>query len=152
MSDVLEQILTMPCEMPCARVDTAACAVRRGHELTHEHMCIYGFKAMTTILSTETSERLAATFGALADPTRIRLVSAIFAGEQCVHDLSTILGLEQSTVSHQLRLLRDRGLVRRRKDGRHAYYVLDDSHVKDLFAFAVEHARHTRSDRRARAR
>ena len=86
----------------------------------------------------------------LDDPTRIRLVSAIFAGEQCVHDLATMLGLEQSTVSHQLRLLRDRGLVRRRKDGRHAYYVLDDSHVKELFTFAGEPARHTRERTRAR--
>jgi len=110
---------------------------------------------MSESMSMETSERLAATFSALADPTRIRLVNAIFVGEQCVHDLSQMLGLEQSTVSHQLRLLRDRGLVRRRKDGRHAYYVLDDSHVKDLFAFAVEHARHTRKQgrkERARAR
>ncbi len=98
---------------------------------------------MPTVMNTESSEHLAATFSALADPTRIRLVHAIFAGEQCVHDLSVMLGLEQSTVSHQLRLLRDRGLVRRRKEGRHAYYLLDDSHVKDLFAFAVEHARHT---------
>ena len=103
---------------------------------------------MPNSMNTETSERLAETFRALADPTRIRLVNAIFAGEQCVHDLSIMLGLEQSTVSHQLRLLRDRGLVRRRKEGRHAYYLLDDSHVKDLFAFALEHARHIHKQRK----
>jgi DNA-binding transcriptional ArsR family regulator len=78
------------------------------------------------------AERVAALFKALADPTRLRLVQGLVDRERCVHELCDELNLEQSAVSHQLRLLRDRRVVRRRKSGRHAYYVLDDEHVKEL--------------------
>jgi len=85
---------------------------------------------------------IAETFKALSDPTRVRIIAAISGAERCVHDLCGELALEQSTVSHQLRALRNRGLVRRRKAGRHAYYALDDDHVRTLFALAREHVSH----------
>jgi len=87
----------------------------------------------------ERFERLATAFRALADPTRLRVLHALLDGERCVHELCSQLDLEQSAVSHQLRLLRDQRLVRRRKDGRHAYYALDDTHVRALFTFAMDH-------------
>jgi DNA-binding transcriptional ArsR family regulator len=92
----------------------------------------------------ERVEHLAALFGALSDPNRLRLMRLLLDGERCVHELSTALGLEQSAVSHQLRLLRDRRLVRRRKEGRHAWYALDDAHVEALLTFALEHVQHER--------
>ncbi len=103
-------------------------------------------------LDVETSEQLARMFGALADPTRMRLMSAMYDRERCVHELCSALGLEQSAASHQLRILRDLGLVRRRKQGRHAYYRLDDSHVRDVFLFALDHVRHGRKKTRPPSR
>ncbi len=81
-------------------------------------------------------------FSALADPTRLRIVAALASSELCVADLAATVGLSQSAASHQLRVLRDRGLVRSRKDGRRAYYELDDEHVSTLYRQAFEHAGH----------
>jgi len=85
---------------------------------------------------------MAEIFGALADPTRLRIIAALASGELCVCDLAATVGLSQSAVSHQLRVLRDRGLVRSRKEGRRAYYHLDDEHVSALYRQAHKHARH----------
>lgn len=81
-------------------------------------------------------------FGALADPTRLRIVAALVERELCVGDLAAALSLSQSAVSHQLRVLRDRGLVRARREGRLSYYALDDEHVTGLFGQALDHVRH----------
>src|SRR5690606_2545857 len=81
-------------------------------------------------------------FGALADPTRLRIIAALATRELCVLDLAAAIGLSQSAVSHQLRVLRDRGLVRARRAGRRAYYRLDDDHVETLFRQARDHAGH----------
>lgn len=85
---------------------------------------------------------VATLFGALADPTRIRIVAALAARELCVCDLAAALGVSESAVSHQLRLLRARGLVRTRRDGRLVYYALDDDHVSSLYGTALEHVDH----------
>ncbi|RIK38382.1 MAG: transcriptional regulator [Chloroflexi bacterium] len=85
---------------------------------------------------------LAGLFDALGDPTRLRIVSALAAEELCVCDLSATVGLSQSAVSHQLRLLRSLGLVRGRRDGRMMYYALDDEHVRLLLAQGREHIAH----------
>lgn len=92
--------------------------------------------------------RLAETFKALSDPTRVRLIAALRDAEVCVGDLARALGLEQSTVSHQLRLLRALQIVRARKAGRHVYYALDDDHVRGLFAQGIEHVRHQGAEQR----
>ena len=81
-------------------------------------------------------------FAILADPTRLRLVAALAERELCVCDLAATLGLSESAVSHQLRLLRERGLVRARRDGRLVYYALDDAHVATLYAGALDHVTH----------
>lgn len=95
-------------------------------------------------LSETRAHAIARAFKALSDPTRVRLIAAILDKERCVHDLCVELTLEQSAVSHQLRLLRDQGLVRHRKDGRHVYYCLDDAHIRDLFETALTHVSHKR--------
>lgn len=81
-------------------------------------------------------------FSALADPTRLRIIAALASSELCVCDLAATVGMSQSAVSHQLRVLRDRGLVRSRKEGRRAYYELDDDHVSTLYKQAHDHAQH----------
>ena len=78
----------------------------------------------------------------MGDPTRLRLVAALAGRELCVCDLAATVGLSESAVSHQLRLLRARGLVRSRRDGRLVYYALDDDHVAALYAIALEHVAH----------
>jgi ArsR family transcriptional regulator len=89
-----------------------------------------------------TATRLAETFRALSDPTRVRIVSLLAEAELCVCDLAAALGMSQSAVSHQLRTLRDQRLVRWRRDGRQIFYTLDDDHVADLFRRGLDHVGH----------
>ena len=99
--------------------------------------------AQAALLDGESAQELAATFEALADPNRLRLISALFGQELCVCDLAAVLGMSQSAVSHQLRYLRALHLVRARKEGRVVYYNLDDDHIRDLFQRGLEHVRHS---------
>lgn len=85
---------------------------------------------------------LAALFGALGDPTRVRLLAALAVEPLCVCDLAAALGMTQSAISHQLRLLRALHLVRARREGKLVWYALDDDHVHDLLAIGKEHIGH----------
>jgi DNA-binding transcriptional ArsR family regulator len=82
---------------------------------------------------------LAETFRALGDPTRVRILDALSRTELCVCDIAALLGLGESAVSHQLRVLRALRLVRARRDGRMVFYTLDDEHITRLFAQGLEH-------------
>jgi len=84
------------------------------------------------------------TFAALADPTRARILYALRAGELCVRDLALVTRVSESAVSHQLRVLRDRRLVKPRRDGNVIYYAVDDAHLATLFREAEYHADHVR--------
>jgi len=81
-----------------------------------------------------------AIFSALSDPTRIRILMALAQSERCVCDLAGLAGISQSGVSHQLRLLRDRGLVVFRRDGNRVVYRLADAHVGALLDQGLAHA------------
>jgi DNA-binding transcriptional ArsR family regulator len=96
-------------------------------------------------------EDIAALFAILGDPTRMRVLTALSAGEMCVNDLATATGINRTTVSHQLRVLRTHRLVSRRRDGKVMYYELDDDHVRDLMAMAIDHAAENRADTRVPA-
>jgi ArsR family transcriptional regulator, lead/cadmium/zinc/bismuth-responsive transcriptional repressor len=78
---------------------------------------------------------------AVADPTRLRILSALSATELCVCDLAVLTEISESAVSHQMRLLRERRLVDWEKRGREVYYRLADEHVTQLISSALEHAR-----------
>lgn len=82
---------------------------------------------------------LAELFKMFGDTTRIRIMCALFESELCVCDLAEILGMGQSAVSHQLRLLRTAKLVRVRKEGKSAFYSLDDGHVRLIFEQGLNH-------------
>lgn len=84
-------------------------------------------------------QALADTFRILGDPTRVRIVDALASGQLCVHELSEHIGLSESAVSHQLRLMRTMRIVRARREGRCVYYTLDDQHVLDLFQQGLRH-------------
>jgi DNA-binding transcriptional ArsR family regulator len=86
--------------------------------------------------------RVAETFRVLGDPTRVRIVALLSAGEARVGDLADWLGLSASAVSHQLGLLRAHHVVRPRRLGREVHYSLDDEHVAELFRMGVDHVRH----------
>ena len=92
-------------------------------------------------LPDHTIERLSRLFSALSDPTRLKILHALtVTKELCVCDIAVLAELSVSAVSHQLRLLRDRDLVRARRDGRMVYYSLVDQHVADLMGTGIEHA------------
>jgi DNA-binding transcriptional ArsR family regulator len=82
---------------------------------------------------------LAETFKLLGDVTRVRILDALTRSELCVCDIARLLGLSESAVSHQLRLLRGVRLVRPRREGRMVFYTLDDQHIVGLFAQGLEH-------------
>ena len=86
-------------------------------------------------------DHLAETYKVLGDPTRLRIVMALAGGEMCVCDIAAFLDLSESAVSHQLRRLRDIGLVRNSRDGRILFYSLDDEHVADLLSIGLDHVR-----------
>jgi DNA-binding transcriptional ArsR family regulator len=94
------------------------------------------------VLDYAPADRVAATFAVLADPTRARIVHALSLAETelCVCDLAVLLGISQSALSHQLRLLRDRDVVTRTKRGRMVYYRLADEHVQHVFEDGLRHA------------
>ncbi|WP_344907190.1 metalloregulator ArsR/SmtB family transcription factor [Actinomadura meridiana] len=91
----------------------------------------------------ETIVELAQVFGLLADPGRLRVITALLeGGEMCVCDIAAACGNSESAVSHALRLLRANRVVRVRRAGRMAYYRLDDSHVRMLLDLALTHVGH----------
>ena len=92
------------------------------------------------LLSAEAAQATASWFDTLADPTRARILHALaLAPELCVCDLALLLDLSVSALSHQLRSLRERGAVTRRKVGRIAFYSLADEHVRHVLADALAH-------------
>ncbi len=86
-----------------------------------------------------TMAALAEIFRVLGDPTRLRICMFLSQAELCVCDLAAILGVSESAVSHQLRVLRGQRLVKYRREGKMAFYSLDDDHVQALIAQGLEH-------------
>ena len=95
-------------------------------------------------LDTSTAESVADTLSALTAPSRLLILGRLREGPASVTELTKAVGLEQSTISHQLRVLRSLGLVTRQRSGRNATYSLYDHHVASLLDEAVFHAEHLR--------
>lgn len=92
----------------------------------------------------EMARQVAEAMQALATPSRVRILACLLEAPHCVGDLAEAVGMEQSAVSHQLRLLRHLGLVVGERDGRRTVYALHDSHVGVLLEEAVFHVEHLR--------
>jgi ArsR family transcriptional regulator len=91
-------------------------------------------------------EGLATIFAILGDATRMRVLVALGESELCVTDLAAATGVNRTTVSHQLRVLREHRLVRRRRQGKVVYYAVDDEHVLSLVRLAATHVAEAISD------
>lgn len=87
----------------------------------------------------ETLEKAAEMFKVFGDPTRTKILAALFSGEMCVCCISEVVQMSVSAVSHQLRILRQSHLVKSRRCGKQIYYSLDDEHITKIYAMALEH-------------
>lgn len=119
--------------------DTDTCVV----PLVHDEAV--GEVAQEQLSDTEV-QSLAESFKALADPTRVRILSNLIQRELCVCDLAAVLGMTQSAVSHQLRTLRMMRIVKNRRDGNTVYYTCDDAHIVGLLRMGIDHVAHTVPD------
>ena len=98
------------------------------------------------LLTTDKAKRIASLFAVLSDPTRLQVVYALLlapTGELCVGDVATGLGRDDTTISHQLRVLRNQQIVAMRKAGRMVYYRLVDEHIRLLLELGMTHTSET---------
>ena len=99
-----------------------------GHQLDEAQIV----RLRARLVDSRIATTVADVFKLLGDLTRVRILDALTPGERCVCDIAAVVGLSESAVSHQLRLLRAARLVRVRRSGRLAFYSLDDHHVAGL--------------------
>ncbi len=96
-------------------------------------------KAKKAMMPEETLRDLAELFKVLGDHTRVKILNALYHSELCVCDLTSLLEMNQSAVSHQLRVLRAGKIVKSRKEGKNVFYSLDDTHIQRLIQLGSEH-------------
>jgi ArsR family transcriptional regulator, lead/cadmium/zinc/bismuth-responsive transcriptional repressor len=111
-----------------------------------QQRCVHPEQALAvrrTLLPAEQVTHLAGFFSVLSDPTRLQVLYALLSapgGELCVCDLAAGLGRDDTTISHQLRVLRTQRIVAMRKVGRVVYYRLIDEHIRRVLALGLTHA------------
>lgn len=122
--------------IPVAPLAGELCAARCGHpEIVAA--------AQARLADSSIYRTVADLFGALADPTRAKLVHALLRHELCTCDLAATLGISESGVSQHLRILRTLRLVKARRQGKFVFYTLDDAHVALLLQLGLTHAGHS---------
>lgn len=89
----------------------------------------------------EAINELAELFKIFGDPTRIKILYAVLDTERCVNDIAGLLHMSQSSVSHQLRILKTSKLVKSRREGKLVFYAPDDDHVRAILNMGMEHVR-----------
>ena len=99
-----------------------------------------GFQAFTD--DQASMDLLSSIFKVLGDPTRLKIIYALSMSDLCVSDIVELLEMSQSSISHQLSLLKKKKLIKSTKDGRRVIYSLDDEHVLSLFQEGYDHAKH----------
>lgn len=105
--------------------------------------CANSEKAIKIIENEEAVEKMAVFFKAFSEPIRIKILLSMLEGEICVHDLARLLNVSQPRISNQLRLLKDKHLIKSRKEKNHIFYSLDDEHIKDILNIGACHIKHT---------
>ena len=105
-------------------------------------MTTHALTSQPTVLDEHTAAQVAELFRAFSDTSRVRIISALAAGEMNVGALAEAVGLSESALSHHLRGLRQMQLVRTHKEGRQVFYCLEDVHVADLFRYGLDHVQH----------
>ena len=120
------------CESLIDRFDNDCCDVQETHQ-----------EAVQQVLGHMPPEDelldLAELFKVFGDTTRIKILYVLFEAELCVCDIAEILGISQSAISHQLRIIKQAKLIKNRRDGKTVYYSLADDHVKTIIGMAKEH-------------
>jgi ArsR family transcriptional regulator len=101
-------------------------------------------KALSAMPDREVIERLSGFYKIIGDATRCKMLFALMQSEMCVCDLANVLSMSKSSISHQLNKMRERGVVKCRREGKEVYYSLDDSHVEKIFTIGFEHIEHIR--------
>lgn len=94
------------------------------------------------MLDQSLTEKVASFFKVLGDETRVKILYALYGREMCVSDISELLDISQSAVSHQLKQLKLEGHVKSRRDGKNMFYSLDDEHVVDIIHQTLTHVTH----------
>ena len=107
-------------------------------DFSHVHQEIVD-KVERTMPEDEILYDLAELFKIFGDSTRIKILYVLFAAELCVYDIAQLLGMTQSAVSHQLRILKNNKLVKFRREGKTVFYALDDDHVRSILKLGMEH-------------
>ena len=122
------------------------CSYEQKEENKMEEMCCVNEAKVNNIKQILPEEEvcydLADFFKVFGDSSRIKILFALEAGEMCVGDIAEALGMTQSAVSHQLRVLRQNDLVKFRKNGKVTYYALDDEHVLLVLQQGYSHISH----------
>ena len=103
---------------------------------SHEELLL---RVRTELLTDELLSDLSDLFKIFADSTRVKILYALFESEMCVCAIAELLGMTQSAISHQLRILKDANLVGNRREGKTIYYFLSDDHVRTIIAQGFEH-------------
>lgn len=104
--------------------------------IIHENEVV---KAKSSLLSEKHLALISNFYKALSDSTRIKIVNLLEKNELCVCDISVILNMTKSAVSHQLKYLREMNLIKSKKQGKEVFYTLADEHVKQVFDVSLEH-------------
>ena len=106
---------------------------------SEKHIHEYTLRINQDLIDFKNFNKMSELFKIFGDPTRLKILFVLFEKEVCVCDIANIVGMQQSAVSHQLRVLKQANLVKYRRDGKTIYYSLSDDHVKTIFAQAKEH-------------
>lgn len=96
-------------------------------------------KVRQTMLGEGSIYELAELFKMFGDATRLKILNALFESEMCVCDIAALLGMNQSAISHQLKILKQARLIKYKRDGKVVYYSLDDDHIKQIFDQGLTH-------------
>ncbi|MDR2211260.1 MAG: metalloregulator ArsR/SmtB family transcription factor [Spirochaetaceae bacterium] len=116
--------------MPVLELDRCDCT------MIHKDVVM---RVQTRMPDEEVLLNLADMFKVFSDSTRVKILWALEQSEMCVCDIAVLLGMTKSSISHQLRILRQTRLVKHRRDGKVVYYSLDDAHVSNIFAQGLLH-------------
>jgi len=99
-------------------------------------------KAINDLKKIEPIEETAKFFKILGDKTRFKIITILLQGEMCVCDIASTLNMSHSSISHQLKVLRENRVLKNRKTGKVVYYSLNDNHVKNIIIQGLEHHNH----------
>lgn len=113
-------------------MDEMVCEIKELHEDRIE-------SAVSSMPSDDVLSGTAELFKVFGDPTRVKILFVLMDNELCVCDIAETLGMQQSAISHQLRVLKQASLVKNRREGKTIYYSLADSHVKTILYQGIEH-------------